>query len=123
MLANVRLDIKKFVLSQVVILVLGSCITCFLYGSEYLLSFLLGGMVIFLANFIFFSRFLVKKQFSPGVELLIFYLSETIKLTLVALITILLAIYIKPKLFPYIFGLISLQLVMCFVPMFLVKVK
>ncbi|APC96810.1 ATP synthase subunit I [Francisella frigiditurris] len=123
MLANVGLDIRKFVFSQVFVLILGSCITYFLYSSEYLFSFLLGGGVIFLANFIFFSRFLMRKQFNPGIELLIFYLSEAIKLTLVALITILLAIYIKPKLFPYIFGLISLQLVMCFVPMFLVKVK
>ncbi|MFC4892989.1 ATP synthase subunit I [Pseudofrancisella aestuarii] len=123
MLANVKLDMKKFVISQVVILIIGSCIAYFLYGFEYLFSFSLGGAVVFLANFIFFSRFLVTKQFSPGIELLIFYLSEAIKLSLVALITIFLAIYIKPKLFPYIFGLISLQLVMCFVPMFLVKVK
>ena len=65
----------------------------------------------------------MKKQFDPTIEILIFYMSEMLKLTMVVVATIVFAIYVKPELFPYIFGLISLQLVMCFVPMFFKKVR
>lgn len=78
---------------------------------------------MFLANFMFFFRLFINKQFSPGVEILLFYLSEFLKLSIVALLTILLAIYIKPKLFSYIFGLVLLQLTVCFVPILLKKVR
>jgi F0F1-type ATP synthase assembly protein I len=123
MLANVQLDKKKFLLSQLFILFLGSLITFSIFGLVSAISYTLGGLVVFCANFIFFIRMFMKKQFDPGVEILIFYMSEMFKLTIVIVATILLAIYVKPELFPYIFGLISLQLVMCFVPMFFKKVR
>ena len=123
MLANIQIDKKKFLGFQLLILLIGSFITILGFGSEYASSYFLGGFVVFLANFIFFARLFVRKQFSPSVELLIFYMAEMLKLVMVGAITILLAIYVKPKLFAYIFGLISLQLVMCFVPMFFKKIK
>ncbi len=123
MLANIQIDKKKFLGSQVLILLVGSFITMLGFGGGYASSYFLGGFVVFLANFTFFARLFIRKQFSPSVELLIFYMAEMLKLVMVGAITILLAIYVKPKLFAYIFGLISLQLVMCFVPMFFKKIK
>jgi len=123
MLANVRLDKKIFLLSQLFILFLGCLITFSIFGLNSAVSYTLGGFVVFCANFIFFMRMFMKKQFDPTIEILIFYMSEMLKLTMVVVATIVFAIYVKPELFPYIFGLISLQLVMCFVPMFFKKVR
>ena len=123
MLANVRINIKKFIFVQVIVLFVGTIITQCIYNFEYSLSYFIGGLVLFIANFIFFARLLVKKSYSPVTELLIFYLSEFIKLGFVAIITVLLAIYLKPKLFAYIFGLISLQLLVFFVPLFMKKIR
>ncbi|KEI34940.1 putative membrane protein [Francisella sp. W12-1067] len=78
---------------------------------------------MFLANFVFFVRLFVSKQFSPTIEIMIFFLSEMLKLSIVGVTTILLAIYVKPKLFPYIFGIVLLQLAVCFVPFLLKRVR
>ena len=123
MLANIKVDQKKFILVQLVLMLIGFVVTLSFYGHLYAGSFLMGALVIFFDNFIFFFRMFVDKQFSPTTELLIFYMSEFLKLFIVATVTIVLAIYIKPKLFPYIFGLILLQLLVCFVPILLKKVR
>ncbi|MGQ4003516.1 ATP synthase subunit I [Francisellaceae bacterium CB52] len=123
MLANIKIDQKKFILVQLILILIGFVITLSFYGYLYAASFLMGALVMFFANFIFFFRMFVNKQFSPTTELLIFYMSEFLKLFIVAAVTIVLAIYIKPKLFPYIFGLILLQLLVYFVPILLKKVR
>ncbi len=123
MLANIKIDQKKFVLVQLALMLIGFVITLSFYGYSYATSYLMGGLVMFFANFIFFFRIFVNKQFSPVTELLIFYMSEFLKLFIVAMITVVLAIYIKPKLFPYIFGLVLLQLIMCFVLIMLTRVR
>ncbi|MGQ4001863.1 ATP synthase subunit I [Francisellaceae bacterium CB299] len=123
MLANIKIDQKKFILVQLILILIGFVITLSFYDYLYAASFLMGALVMFFANFIFFFRMFVNKQFSPTTELLIFYMSEFLKLFIVAAVTIVLAIYIKPKLFPYIFGLILLQLLVCFVPILLKKVR
>ena len=123
MLTNIQLDKKKLLISHIIILFFGGVITSMVWGVDYSASYFMGGIVVFVANLLVFTRMFINKQFSPSIEIMIFYMSEMLKLTIVAVITIVLAIYVKPKLFPYIFGLISLQLVMCFVPMLLKKVR
>ena len=123
MLANLQLDRKKFLLVQLLVLSFGFIITFTIFGLMSAVSYFLGALVVFIANFIFFTRMFIRRQFDPSIEILIFYMSEMLKLTIVIVATIVLAIYIKPELFPYIFGLISLQLVMCFVPMLFKKVR
>lgn len=123
MLANIKIDQKKFILVQLVLMLIGFIITLSFYGYSYAESFSMGALVMFFANFIFFFRMFIGGQFSPTTELLIFYMSEFLKLFIVAAVTIVLAIYIKPKLFPYIFGLILLQLSVCFVPILFKKAR
>ncbi|OEZ32967.1 hypothetical protein AS144_07450 [Francisella endosymbiont of Amblyomma maculatum] len=121
MLANIRIDTKKIILLQLILVLVGYFVILVFYGHIYANSFLIGSLTMFLANFMFFFRLFINKQFSTGVEIVIFYLSEFLKLSIVALLTILLAIYIKPKLFSYIFGLVLLQLTVCFVPILFKK--
>jgi F0F1-type ATP synthase assembly protein I len=123
MLASVVIDYKKFVSLQVLLLVVGSFATFMMYGIYDAKSFVMGGLVMLLANAVFFLRLFFKKQFEPSIELMIFFLSELIKLIIVAAVTVIIAIYIKASLFPYIFGLILLQLATCFIPMFLKRVR
>ena len=123
MLANIKIDQKKFILVQLLLMFVGYVITLFFHSYSYAGSFLMGALVMFFANFIFFFRMFINRQFSPTTELLIFYMSEFLKLFIVAAVTVVLAIYIKPKLFPYIFGLVLLQLLVCFVPILLKKVR
>lgn len=123
MLGNIKVDQKKFVLLQLSLMLVGYLASLAFFGFIYANSFLMGAVAMFSANFIFFFRLFVDKQFSPAIEILIFYMSEFLKLTIVAVITIALAIYVKPKLFPYIFGLVLLQLVVCFVPIMLKRVR
>lgn len=123
MLANIKLDYRRFVYLQLFLTVIGLAVVMSFYGPMYARSFLMGALLMFAANFLFFFRLFMNKQFSPTVEILIFYMSEFLKLCVVAVVTVILAVYIKPKLLPYIFGLILLQLVVCFVPILLKKVR
>ena len=121
MLTNIRIDTKKFILLQLILALVSYFVILVFYGYIDTNSFLIGLLTMFLANFMFFFRLFINKQFSPWVEIVIFYLSEFLKLSIVALLTILLAIYIKLKLFSYIFGLVLLQLTLCFVPILFKK--
>lgn len=123
MLTNIKIDTKKFILLQLILALVGYFVILVFYNYDYANSFLIGSLTMFLANFVFFSRLFINKQFSPGIEIAIFYLSELLKLSIVALLTILLAIYVKPKLFSYIFGLVLLQLAVCFVPILFKRVR
>ena len=123
MLANLKIDYKKFSLLQISLIFFGYIVTLLLSNHIYANSFMIGGLTMFFANFIFYLRLLIDKQFSAFVELLIFYFSEVLKLCIVAFVTILLAIYIKPKLFTYIIGLILLQFTACLLPFFFRRVK
>lgn len=123
MLSNIKIDAKKFILMQMVLLLIGYIVTFAFFNSIYANSFLMGAVAMLIANFVFFGRLFINKQFSPAIEIIIFYLSELLKLSIVAVITIMLAIYIKPKLFSYISGLVLLQLVVCFVPILFKKIR
>ncbi|MED7819053.1 MULTISPECIES: ATP synthase subunit I [unclassified Francisella] len=123
MLANMIIDAKRFVLIQAVLALVGYVITLLFFNHLYANSFFMGALAMFIANMVFFGRLFVRKQFSPGIEIVIFYLSEMLKLGIVAVITIVLAIYVKPKLFSYISGLVLLQLVVCFVPVLFKKIR
>ncbi|WP_082343479.1 ATP synthase subunit I [Francisella persica] len=123
MLANIRIYTKKIILLQLILALVGYFVTLVFYGHVYANSLLIGSLTMFLANFVFFFRLLINKQFSPWAEIVIFYLSELLKLSTIALLTILLAIYIKPKLFSYIFGLVLLQLTVCFYAYLVQKVR
>lgn len=116
MFMNLQIDKKKFILIQFCVFFGGFLATVIFYGYIYAFSYLLGSGVIIIANFIFFIRFLFfyNNQFPPNIEILIFYISAVIKLLLITVGTILAAIYIKPKLFPYIFGLIMLKFISMF---------
>jgi len=122
-LANIKIDSRRFIMIEIALMTAGYLVVLGFYGVIYANSFLLGALTMFLANFMFFFRLFINKQFSPGVEIIIFYFSELLKLSVVAVATIIFAIYIKPKLFSYIFGLVLLQLVVCFVPILLKKSK
>ncbi|BCD91791.1 membrane protein [Francisella halioticida] len=123
MLANIKIDAKKFVLMQVTLVLIGYIVTLTFFNYPYANSFFMGAITMFIANFVFFGRLFISKQFSPGVEIAVFYLSELLKLSIVVVITIMLAIYVKPKLFSYISGLVLLQLVVCFVPILFKKTR
>ena len=123
MLVNININQKKFILIQFILILVSYVASLVFYGYIYANSFLIGALVIFLANFIFFFRLFISKQFSPITEILIFYMSAFLKLFIIASATIVLAIYIKPKLFPYIFGLVLLQLSLYFMPILLKKVR
>ena len=123
MLANIKIDAKKFVLMQVILVLIGYIVALSFFNYPYANSFFMGSITMFVANFVFFGRLFISKQFSPGVEIAVFYLSELLKLSIVAVITVILAIYVKPKLFSYISGLVLLQLVVCFVPILFKKTR
>ncbi len=119
MLANRKLYKKHFFAFQILLVVLGSLI-CFLWGKSYALGFFLGSILMFIANVVFLLRlFLRKSQYHPMKEVCILYACEFAKLVLVAIGTILIAIYIQPKFLPYIIGLLVLQLAMWFMPLFM----
>lgn len=75
---------------------------------------------MFCANVVFLLRlFLRKAQYHPLKEVAILYACEFAKLIFVAVGTVLLAIYVQPKLLAFVAGLISLQLAMWFMPLFM----
>lgn len=118
MLANRRLHIRGFYGFQVILIVVGALL-CGFWGGDYALSFVYGASLMFVANAIFLMRLFLKKvQFSAFKEVGILYLCEFFKLLTVAIGTVLIAMYLQPKLFPFIFGLIVLQMVIWFMPLF-----
>lgn len=119
MLANRKLYKTHFFAFQITLVTIGSLV-CFLWGVSYAVSFLLGSSLMFAANIIFLLRlFLRKVQYHPFKELYILYACEFTKLVMVAVGTVLIAIYIQPKFLAYIAGLLVLQLAMWFVPIFM----
>lgn len=118
MLANRRLHIRAFYAFQLLLMVIGA-LFCALWGADYAISFVYGALLMFVANAIFLLRiFMRKARFSALKEVGILYLCEFFKLLTVAIGTVLIAMYLHPKLFPYIFGLIVLQAVIWFMPLF-----
>ncbi len=119
MLANRKLYKRHFFAFQMILVTLGSLV-CFLWGKSYALGFLLGSCLMFVANVVFLLRlFLRKAQYHPFKEVCILYACEFAKLVMVTIGTILIAIYMQPKFFPYIVGLLVLQLAMWFMPLFM----
>ncbi|WP_119342870.1 ATP synthase subunit I [Facilibium subflavum] len=119
MLANRKLYKKHFFAFQS-LLVIGGSLLCFFWGASYAYSFLLGAVLMFAANVIFLLRlFLKKTQYHPLKEVCILYACEFAKLFVVAVGTVLIAIYIQPKFLSYIAGLLVLQLAMWFMPLFM----
>lgn len=119
MLIDRKLCKGYFSAFQIVLTVLGSLI-CLMWGAVYAFGFLLGSSLMFLANIIFLSRFfLFKAQYHPFKEVCILYVCEFIKLVMIAVGTVIIAIYIQPKILPYISGLFVLQLAMWCMPLFI----
>lgn len=119
MLANRKLYKRHFFAFQIILVIMGSLV-CFLWGRSYALGFLLGSCLMFIANVIFLLRlFLRKAQYHPFKEVCILYACEFAKLVMVAVGTVLIAIYVQPEFLPYILGLLVLQLAMWFMPLFM----
>lgn len=119
MLANRKLYKRYFFAFQIILVIVGSLV-CLLWGKSYALGFLLGSCLMFVANIIFLLRlFLRKAQYHPFKEVCILYACELAKLVMVAVGTVLIAIYVQPKFLPYIAGLLVLQLAMWFMPLFM----
>ena len=119
MLANRTLYKRHFFAFQAILVLAGSSV-CFLWGGSYAYSFFLGSILMFAANVIFLLRlFLRKAKYNPLKEVCILYACEFAKLIVVAAGTVLIAIYVQPKLLPYVAGLILLQLAMWFMPLFM----
>lgn len=124
MLNNVKINFKKFLFVQLLLILSCYLIMLLSYNCIYANSFLMGSLLMFAANFVFLSRlFFIKKQFSPSIEISIFFISEFLKLSIIAFVTIMLAVCLKLKLFPYIFGLVLLQFTMCFILILLKKTR
>lgn len=119
MLTNRKLYKKHFFFFQALLVIAGSLI-CAVWGVNYAFAFLLGALLMFIANIVFLLRlFLRKPLYHPMKEVCILYACEFAKLMLVALGTIVIAIYVQPKFLPYIAGLLVLQLAMWFMPLFM----
>ncbi|MDE4949063.1 hypothetical protein NAI31_10550, partial [Francisella tularensis subsp. holarctica] len=65
MLTNIKIDTKKFILLQLILLLVGYFVILVFYNYDYANSFLICSLTIFLANFVFFFRLFINKQFSP----------------------------------------------------------
>ncbi len=102
--------------------VMGFCFLSFTHA----LSFLLGSLLIFLSNMIFLSRFLFLNGsvHSPITEIIILYVCEFCKMAFIILAMLLtFAYFVEIKVFPYMSGLLLLQVAVCFVPLFINKIK
>jgi ATP synthase protein I len=113
------INLKKFITFQITLVLAGTMIALF-FGFESALSYLLGGVLMLLANILMLSRFFMKKRvFSSIKELMFLYVGEVLKLIVVALGTVIVVIYIKPLFVLYFLGLIILQIAMWMMPLFL----
>ena len=119
-----RLRRKPYLLFQAAVIFLGAALGLF-WRDVVAISYLVGGFVMFCANFAFLLRlFFQNTFFSPLKELMILYLSEFSKLIIVVLGTLMVVIinlhasqtvlYI-----PYVIGLIALQLSLWTLPFFM----
>jgi F0F1-type ATP synthase assembly protein I len=114
-------NLKKFLAFQIILVLAGTVIALFL-GFENALSYLLGGVLMLLANTLMLSRFFMRNRvFSSTKELMFLYAGEVLKLVVVALGTVFVVIYIKPLFLWYFLGLIVLQIAMWMMPFFLNK--
>lgn len=68
MLANIRIDEKKFILMQFLLGFVGYVIVLMVYGYTYANSFVLGALTMFLANFVFFLDYLSKNSLVQGLR-------------------------------------------------------
>ena len=119
MLANRKLYKKHFFGFQITLMILGALV-CLLWGRSYSIGFLLGAALMVMANCVFVLRlFFNKANYHPLKELVILYLSEFAKLLVIVLGSIMVALYLQPKLLPYILGLLLLQLAMWLMPLFM----
>ena len=91
-----------------------------LWSKSHSLAFLLGSALMIVANSVFVLRlFFHKVNCRPVKELTILYLSELMKLVIVVFGSVMIVIYLQPKLLPYILGLSLLQLAMWLMPLFM----
>tara|TARA_R110002167_G_scaffold11801_1_gene51071 strand:- start:355 stop:723 length:369 start_codon:yes stop_codon:yes gene_type:complete len=115
------INLKKFLIFQSLLLVCGSLVAL-IFGGAAFFSYFLGAFLMLFANILMLWRFFMRKKvFSPMKELLFLYFGEMLKLTVVALGSIVIAIYIKPIFMIYLAGLIVLQIAMWLMPFFLIK--
>lgn len=55
MLTNIKIDTKKFILLQLILVLVGYFVILVFYNYDYANSFLIGSLTMFLANFVFFQ--------------------------------------------------------------------
>ena len=119
MLATRRLCKKYFFGFQVIVMILCAFVGL-LWSKSHSLAFLLGAGLMIVANGVFVLRlFFHKANYHPVKELTILYLSEFMKLVVVVFGSVMIVIYLQPKLLPYILGLSVLQLAMWLMPLFM----
>jgi len=115
MFANKQPNKKLIIFVQLIVLTVVYILSYFVWSKHIADSLFYGGLVIVVSSLFSLARGFFKGVYSPFVELGIFYLSNFLKTFIIAIGTILIAIYIHPDLFGYIFGLILLQICVIFV--------
>lgn len=114
-----KLQLKTFLLFQLALSLVGS-IVCFLMNVNSGVSFLFGSLVMFVGNFLMLFRFLFKRTvFQAPSEVIFLFLGEFLKLLVIAVASVLVAMYIKVSFVVYLCGLILLQAAMWMMPLFI----
>lgn len=114
-----RLKIKPFLLFQIMLVVLGTLVGA-LFSFHVAMSFFLGAVILFLGNSFMLLRFFLKPiLFSASSEVLLLFLGEFLKLLVIALGSVLVAMYINISFGVYLVGLIILQAAMWMMPLFI----
>ncbi|MCF6775667.1 ATP synthase subunit I [Thiotrichales bacterium 19X7-9] len=114
-----RLQIKPFLLFQFALLVVGSLIA-FAFSYQSFISFFLGAAILFVGNMLMLLRFFLKPiLFTAPNEVLLLFLGEFLKLLVIAVGSVLVAMYIKVSFGVYLIGLILLQAAMWMMPLFI----
>lgn len=120
MLASKQLKLIHFILFQATVLVVSCTIIYFTCDFKALTAFFAGSSIMFLGNLILLSRFFIKnRNFNPGHELAMLYLSSALKMVIIIAGTILVALYLQPSFMIYIGGLFLLQVAIWLMPLFL----
>ncbi|MCF6764510.1 ATP synthase subunit I [Thiotrichales bacterium 19S3-7] len=114
-----RLQIKPFLLFQFALLVIGSLVAI-VFSYQAFISFFLGAVILFVGNSLMLLRFFLKPVLmSASNEVLLLFLGEFLKLLVIAVGSVLVAMYIDVNFGVYLVGLILLQVAMWMMPLFI----
>ncbi|MCF6768046.1 hypothetical protein L3V86_06705 [Thiotrichales bacterium 19S11-10] len=113
-----RLKLKPFLLFQILLVLLGSVIF-FIFSTEAMVSFLLGSSILLIGNVLMLVRFFFKPVlFSAPSEVMFLFMGEFLKLLVIALGSVFVAMCIQVNFGIYLFGLVTLQIAMWMMPLF-----